>query len=82
MLKEMEGKLGLVQEDLCVVKKYIPSTDRVTNKEYCKMRGITRRCLDKWFAKGCPREDNRHVSTSKVDKWAAENNTRQVKKQG
>ena len=59
MVSDMKSKLGVVEDGVQEIKKYIPSTDRVTNIEYCKKRNMTRRNLDKWFEKGCPREDNR-----------------------
>jgi hypothetical protein len=85
MSDDLEKVIMGMAEDIKEIKKYIPTTDIVTNEQYCEYRTangakLKVRGLLEWFDKGCPREDSRHVSKKAVDDWAKENNTRKPKK--
>jgi hypothetical protein len=75
-LEAIEKKIDLQNAEIKEIKDFIGNRDRVKNSEYCNLRKITRRTLEYWFIKGCPKEDARHVSIKAVDDWARKNNTR------
>lgn len=80
MSEEILKRLDEMQEDIKVIKEYIPKTDKVKNSDYRKLRGISQRTLTYWFEDGCPREDDQHVSIKAVDEWRRSKSTRTNKK--
>jgi hypothetical protein len=80
MSEEILKRLDEMQEDIKVIKEYIPKTDRVKNSEYRRLRGISQRTLTYWFEADCPREDDQHVSIKAVDEWRRTRSTRKPKK--
>lgn len=85
MSDDLEKIILEMRDDIRDIKKYIPSTDIVTNEQYCEYRTakgskLTVRGLRGWFERvceePCPREDSRHVSKADVDNWAKKHNTR------
>ena len=78
--KKLLEQIAEIKEDVREIKKFMPTTDVISNVDYCKYKGIAYPTLIGWFKKDCPRIDSRRVSKKAVDDWAAENNTRKPKK--
>jgi hypothetical protein len=72
-------KLNEIHEDMKEIKQFISARDKVKNRDYCTLRGISYYTILGWFAKGCPRLDSRHVSVKAVDQWVEEKNTKKSK---
>lgn len=79
-MEEILERLQKMQDDLTEIKSFIGERDIMSSHEYCRLRDLPISTLRNWFAKGCPREGNRHVSKKAVDEWRRKTATRQTNK--
>jgi hypothetical protein len=75
---EIEKEISTINEKLDGMLQYLRTTDVKTNAEICKVLGISKPTLFKWYDQGCPREGNRHASLSRVMKHQRDQSTKKL----